>query len=301
MLSYQMLQTQCQEESSDNNADSLIFFKRNLNVGLGTLQGALGSYYTDDSKTDTTQASVKSYRLPISCIRLKVLTVTVSGMEYPAEPIYDEELWRRIQGGTLLATGDVPQFAFARKDTVEIYPTPASSGNTITMYFESGGKEMVAADYTTGTITTLAALGTAVTGNSSLWTSAMVGRYFRINSEGNWYKIGTVLTSTTMTLADKYQGIAIAAGADTYIIGEVPNTPPSTHILPLYFALWRYYSGMKKDSAKAAEYKGYWDDGLKDAKARYGNRSSSNVIPSTRGLRRGIRLINPNFYPRGMA
>lgn len=296
-----MQQTQCQDETSDANADSLTFFKRNLNVGLGTLQGALGSYYTDDTDTDVTVASQKSYRLPVGCIRLKVLTVTVSGVEYPAETIYDEELWRRIQGGTLLTTGNIPQFAFARRDTVEIYPTPSASSNTITFYFESGGKEMVADDYSTGSITTLAASGTAVTGNLTVWTSAMAGRYLRVNSEGNWYKIGSVGGNTALTISDKYQGLAIAAGSEAYLIGEVPNTPPPTHILPVYFALWRYYSGPKKDAAKATEYKNYWDNGLLDAKARYGNRSSSNVIPSTRGLRRGIRLINPNFYPTGMS
>lgn len=296
-----MQQTQCQDESSDTSAASLIFFKRNLNVGLGTLQGALGSYYTDDTDTDTTLASIKSYRLPVGCIRLKVLTVTVSGVEYPAETIYDEELWRRIQGGTLLATGDVPQFAFARRDTVEIYPTPATAGNTITFYFEGGGKELVAEDYRTGSILSIANSGTALLGNAPSWTAAMVGRYLRIASEGNWYKIGAFVSTSALTLADKFQGASISAATEDYIIGEVPNTPPPTHILPVYFALWRYYSGPKKDAAKATEYKNYWDSGLLDAKARYGNRSSSNVIRSTRGLRRGARLINPNFYPTGMS
>jgi len=300
MLTYSLLQTTCQEESSDTSAPSLSFFKRNINVGLVTLQGALGSYYTNDTKTDTTIAGTSSYRLPVNCIRLKALTITVSNIEYPAAEIYDEALWRSIKGNAIAQTGDIPMYYFARRDTVEVYPTPASSSNTITLYFESGGKELVADDYTDGTILTLANLGTAVTGSGTTWTSAMANRYLRISSEGNWYKIASFGTTTTLTLADKYQGIAIAAGSEAYRIGEVPNTPQATHILPAYFALWRYYGGVKKDATRELQYRKNWEDGLKDAVATYGIRYSSKVIPSTRGLRRGIRYSNPNWNPQGM-
>jgi hypothetical protein len=169
------------------------------------------------------------------------------------------------------------------------------------MIYESGGKELTAEDYTTGTITTLANGAVAVTGSSSTWTSAMAGRYIKITSDGQWYKIASFGTTTTLTLAKKYQGISIAAGSEAYKIGQMPNTPPSTHILPVYFASWRYYEGVKKDSKQADRFESNWLSGIKTAKATFGRRFSTKVIPSQRGIRKGLGLINPNYYPSGLS
>lgn len=301
MLSYGGMQTQCQDLASDTTSDSLVFFKRNLNLGLAKLQSELGAYYTEETRTDTTIASTNSYQTPENFVRLKSLYITVGGIQYPLEEVFDESLWRQLQSSATSSTSDIPQKVFIRRETYEIYPTPTSSSNTITMIYESGGSELTADDYTTGTITTLANGGVAVTGSGTTFTSAMAGRYLKVNSDGGWYKIASFGTTTTLTLSKKYQGIAIAAGSETYVIGQMPNTPPSTHILPVYYSLWQYYKGPKQDSTMADSYKQDWEEGLKQAKATYGRRYSTRVIPSQRNLRKGIGILNPNWFPKNMS
>ena len=301
MLTYSGLQSQCQDLASDTTSESLVFFKRNINLGLSKLQTELGAYYTEDTWTDSTLASTNSYQTPEDFVRLKSLYITVGGIQYPLEEVFDESLWRQLQSSATSSTSNIPQKVFVRRETYEIYPTPSSASNTITMIYESGGSELTADDYSTGTILTLANGSTALTASNTTFTSAMAGRYLRITNDGGWYKIGAYLTATTLTLAKKYQGISIAAGSEAYILGQVPNTPPSTHILPVYFSLWQYYKGPKQDSTMANTYKDDWETGLKEAKATYGRRYSTRVIPSQRNLRKNFGVINPNFFPKNMS
>lgn len=160
-------------------------------------------------------------------------------------------------------------------------------------------KDLTHDDYVTGTITTLANAGTAVTASGSTFTSAMAGRYFRIDDDGEWYKIASFGTTTTLTLATAYQGIAIAAGSSVYTIGEMPITPSDTHVLPVYFAVWKYYL-FRKDVQMAREFERMWKEGLVNAKVDWGNRSSSQVIRGYPYAKRR-RPVNPNFWPSGMA
>lgn len=96
-----------------------------------------------------------------------------------------------------------------------LYPVPDS---VLTMYciYRALMPEIQNDDYTTGTVTTTAS--TAVTGATTAWTSAMVGRYFRVNSDNYWYKISAVGSTTGLTLASAYAGTTGASQA--YTIAE---------------------------------------------------------------------------------
>ena len=64
--------------------------------------------------------------------------------------------------------------------------------------------------YETGTITATQDSKT-VAGASTVWTSAMVGRYFRV-SQQEFYEIKSVESNISLTLAIPYQATTTAAG-----------------------------------------------------------------------------------------
>ncbi len=164
----------------------------------------------------------------------------------------------------------------------------------MTLICEISGKDLSFADHTSGTITTLANGASAVTGSDTNFTSAMVGRYLKINSYPVWYRIASYTSATSITLDKKYTGLSIAAGAETYTIGEMPRTPESTHQIPVWYALMNYYQGFKQNKDKGLYYKNMFELDLKRAKNTYKRRFSSNYIP---GRRTRTSPVNVNHYP----
>ena len=286
-----------------DTTDTLPFFKEQINVGLHLVEAELGSFYTETTRTDTTVASQTAYQSPDDCVRIKDVYVTVGTVQYPAKEIFNEDEWRDIQSNTQSSTSDFLRYFFARYDTYELYPEPATAGNTITVTYERANRDLYNDDYTTGTITTLANAGTAVTGDGTTFTAGMVGRFFKIDAYPVWYEISAYTSATGITLKKKYQGTAIAAGSSAFTIGEMPRIPPSTHILPAHYALWQYFLGFKTDGEKSKDYRDmflglgrYEGIGLAAAKATYGRRYSTTYINGKRQ-----RLINPNNFPLNMS
>jgi hypothetical protein len=252
---------------------------------------------TEESWTDLTEASVYSYPLLDQFIRLTEAHLTIGTNQYPPLiQVYDEDEWQRMRAFS--GTSNIATHILVRSDTFELYPTPATAGNTLTLRAELGNKDLSFDDYTTGTITTLANGGTAVVGSGTTWTTAMIGRYLKITSFPVWYKISGVTDTTHLTLAKNYQGIAIAAGTEVYTIGEVARTPSSTHQIPVWYALQNYYLGFKQNAEKAKLYKGLYDSDLAKVKPLKQKRSTSNYIP---GKRRRNGAVNPNNYPTNLS
>jgi len=300
MLSYQDQYELFQSLASDADATNLAMAKTLITQGQRELERRLGIYFTEETRTIATvtdaiaSTSNQDYKLPENFKSLTSLYVTSGTTKYTAELIQDEDRWRFINATS--STSNFLSHCFIRQDRVSLFPIPSST-LTATLTYDSFSKPLVNDDYTTGTITTLAALGTAVTGSSTVWTAGMVGRYFRIDLDGEWYKVASRSADTAIVIDTKYQGAAISAGSATYTIGQMPITPADTHILPVYYAVWKW-SLFKKDIQLAREFERQWKEGINNAQTDWGNRSSSNIIP---GSPRRRRLpTNSNFYPESM-
>jgi len=117
----------------------------------------------------------------------------------------------------------------------KLEPTPcriSTSGNAITLRGRLNVRELSIADYTAGTIVSIAAQGTAIVGSGTTFTADMVGRYIQITpttaangGDGMWYEIGSYTSATQIGLVKPYEGTAISAGTATYTIGQVPVIP----------------------------------------------------------------------------
>lgn len=284
-----------QSLAQDQNATNLILGKKSINLGIKKLEVELGMPPQEEERTYLTLTSTNSYPLPERFVRLIELYTTIGTQRYYADAIYNAADWGAYQRQTSVS-GDQLTKVFVRPGlhTFEIYPKAATASLVMTMIYESFTKDLTAADYSTGTITTLANGGTSVTASGSTFTPAMVGRWLKTD-DGNWYKISGYTSATVITLQMPYQGTSIAAGTSTFIISEFTRLPEGTHELPVYYALWHYFQGVKRDVNMAAYYKNMWEEGIKWSKAQFGSRYSSAVIPSQR--HQGRNRKDPNDYP----
>lgn len=97
-------------------------------------------------------------------------------------------------------------------------------------FTETRGQFRTYATYDTGTITTLAALDTAVTFSGTALDADFIGRHLRIGSEQRDYEIKAVGSTTTCTLKEPYEGTAISAGSSAYtIVKKIYRLPADVH------------------------------------------------------------------------
>jgi len=302
-LSWQDQYEMAQSLASDADSTNLTVIKNLLRVGQKTLESSLNIDYNIVTRNFTTVTdaitgtSNQAYYIPENFRRMVSLYVVVGTTKYTGEQIFNEDLWLQMNA-TITSTSNYLQFFFIRGNRIELYPVP-SSASTATMIYQESHKALSADNYSEGTITTLTNGATAVTASGSTFTAAMVGRYFRIDDDMAWYKIASFGTTTTLTLAEQYQGTSIAAGTDNYTIAEFPTTPADTHVLPVYFALWKL-ALFRKDVQMAREWERQWKEGISNAQSDYANLNASNIVES-RPVSRGWRGVNPNMFPENMS
>jgi hypothetical protein len=214
--------------------------------------------FLEDTAIITSVASQQFYDLPIDFGRFKNLYTTSGTTNYYPTLITSRKKWDEINA-TTSTTGDVPQYVFIFNGQIGFYPKFASASISSTLIYHKKQKDLSVADYTTGTITSITNGAAAMVGSTTVWTSAMIGRYITIpisqGGDGEWYKISAVGSNTTLTLDRNYEGTSIAAATATYTIGEVSFIPEDYQPLPVFEALTVYFTSVKPDTTKAATYK----------------------------------------------
>lgn len=277
-LSFNSLYSKLQSKTHDTDTATLAVFKQDLNIGLQEAYSRLESEYFYTTATDLTVADQASYPRPYSDAQIESLKVTISSVDYIALPFpgsYNQ--WVALSNGATASTSDYPTYFYVKRNTYELYPTPATSAYTITLRVKRITKELTEADYTTGNITTLAAAGTAVTGSGTTWSAAFAGRFFKINADNFWYEISSRTSNTAITLAREYGGTAISAGSESYTIGEGSLLPDAYQHIPVYYALAEYYA--EKENLKLAQqYERLWEKGLENLKSYSASAIESCVL-----------------------
>lgn len=302
MDSWQTLYTLFQKEAQDTDATVLTDGKADINRGIRILETECDLPPLERTRSITT-STTDIYALPQNFVKLKELYVTISNVRYTAERIYDEQTWQMIKSNTAGSTSNMLTHVFVRPGTseFEIFPTPSSAGNTMKMIYEAFAKDLSNDDYVTGTITTLANGGTAVTGSGTTFTAAMVGRYFKINADLDWYLIDSYTSATVIGLKQLYQGTAISAGSSAFTIGEMSRLPVGIlQRAPVSYALWRYFKTKRRDAEKAKEHQSDWLEAMEMAK-NHTTKHVSSIIPSVRRIRRAFGRRNPNAYPSDLS
>ena len=198
-------------------------------------------------KNMATVAGQEGYQTPNGFRKLMSIVIwseaTTAGVPYTPEMIFDPTIWNKIKQAKL-GSGDLPLATYVEAQKFYIQPVPSTSGLLIQLRGRLQTNDLSIADYTTGTIVSVANGGTAVVGSGTTWTADMVGRYIRITQttaanggDGFWYQIGSYTSATSIGLLKPYEGTTIAAGSAAYTIGQCSYIPEAYEMAPIYRAV----------------------------------------------------------------
>lgn len=197
---------------------------------------------TVDTVADQEYVYIPNDMRRVTAVRVVVGTGT-SATIYIPRLVFDEQKWQLVLA-MRLGTNQYPYFAFQQGQKILMNPIPSTTGTDVVLTGRRQIKDCDIADYSTGSIVSVAVSGTAVVGTGTTWTASMAGRYIRITEsdtankgDGAWYEIASVASATALTLVKPYQGTAIAAGTAAYVIGQITYEPEAYQMAPIYRAV----------------------------------------------------------------
>lgn len=296
MKSYSTLRNLYGSLTLDTTSANLVFGDQLLNDRYRHICSLKDFYFLHKVRTTTTVASTQFYALPSDIEQVESVFVTISGTRYTPKIVHSREHWDKLNYNTY--TSDTPEYAYIYNGQVGLWPTPASAGNTISINGRIRVTDLNTADYTTGTVTAVTNGDETVTFDSTTLTYPMAGRWLRISldngtdsGDGVWYEIASITDATHLELHRKYGGTTISAGAQAYIIGQMPLLPETYHDLPVYGAVATYWA-MNGNFNKAKYYNAMYDKGLSSLISQHSSPTSDMVLDE--GINSG-EIINPNL------
>lgn len=296
MLSYSQSLSLYQKLTNNTETGNTNFFNIVFNEKLRTLLGNRPWKFLERTRTGTTTTLVQSYYLPADCKKLLNVYITSGTQNYIPKEVPSRKFWDELNSTSGQYADDVQWFIIIN-NKIYFYPIPATSDLTITYVYITKQKDLGIVDYTTGTITSIAATGVAVVGSGSSWTAKMTGRFIRFTDsdtantgDGEWYEILSVSSATALTLLTPYNGTAIAAGTAAYTIGQMSLLPETYHSIPVYESVADYWA--KESNGNLSQFYQNKADKLKEQmENEYFGLSTDIVIEEEDDY-----IKNPNLY-----
>lgn len=254
--------------------------------------------------TALTTGSQQYVIIPRNYAKLTSVKVTQGTTVWTPSEVPNREFWDRLNAESATAnTSDIPEWYYTFNGRCYFYPTPATSGNTVTFFGKIGFRGLSLSPYITGTILTATNGSTRVIGSSTAWTQSMVGRYLKVfesntdnKGDGEWYEISSYISGTEFTLSKPYLGTTITSGTAGYVIGQIPPLPEEYGEAPIYRATGIYYSSKTTSGAsvKSKLFMDMYDTLTAQLESDYGS-ATDNVIVEDEDLN---DQINPNLQVR---
>jgi len=201
---------------------------------------------TVDTVADQDYVYIPNDMEKVTGVRVVVGSGT-SATIYLPRLVYDAQKWQAILA-MRLGSNEYPYFVYQQGQKLKFQPIPSTTGTDVTLIGRRALRDLSIADYSTGSIVSVANGGTAIVGTGTTWTASMAGRYIRITEsdtankgDGFWYEIASVESATALTLVKPYQGTAIAAGTAAYVIGQITYEPEAYQMAPIYRALALFF------------------------------------------------------------
>ena len=284
-------------QSSGSFASSTVanFIKNHINSRYHFIQSELRGYINRDlPQTAITVASQQFYHYPPNIYPpIESATHTIGGIAYPLTFVNSQREWDRLN--EIDFTGSIiPQYIFPRRDDFGIWPTPTTSGETISLLANMLDQDMTAEDITTTTVTVTSNDAT-ITHVGTSFVAGMVGRWFVLtdgtNPKDNWYRIASFTDTSNIELESVYEGST--SSGESYLIGEIPEIPPELHEIIPHGVAADFFAGPRKDFAAAQAHNNYFFTGdfnnsdrrlaraiggLLGAKKRYSSRGETALV-----------------------
>lgn len=258
----------------------------------------LQKYFNNEgSYTSVTVAQQQFYKMPPNYSKLKTVTITVGQLQWTLQEVLTRIEWDNLNVFPYYA--DIPAYFYVypggdHGGKVGIYPIPSSNGNTLTFNYKFRIPDLSLADYATGTVSVTTGT-TTITGSGTVWTpttnSTLESRWIQISQtkgDNLWYQVASVDSATSITLFQPYQGITVSGGS--YTLGQMPILNEDFHDMLVWKPLVFYYTSIVDNKTKVAEYKGLYDEKVKQLE-QY---SGSKTIDVNLGRRPTYQ--NPNLY-----
>lgn len=273
-----------QSWSGDPSATMLVNLKELLNLGYKDILNKFTGEETEDVRTTSTQVNTRAIKLAPNYIRMHSITATVGSQVHDLVEEESQDKWNeRLY---LNRTSTRPEVYFLRPrfgvggTELLLDPIPSDTSTTITVNYAANARDLGVDKYVTGTV--VATNGnTTITGTTTVFTAAMVGRYFKVDDvagDGNWYRITGFNSSTSLTIENKYDGASVSG--KSFIIAEMFALPEEMHILPVYYTMMHYYLGYRqdKDEKRLALWETRYNAGMAAAEKRYKRKGKNNVL-----------------------
>lgn len=300
MLTYTKQRTLFGNLTGDSSTTALSIADDLINDQRRTVLTSKPWWFLDKDFTLTTVAATQSIILPGDIDRiLSDPTVTIGSIQYTPVEISSRNEWKRKN--LYPYNSDIPVYWYSYAGSLRFFPIPSAGGYSVNLNAKQKVRDLSIADYSVGTITTIATVGTTttITGSGVTWTSGMIGSWIRIDAtnaakggDSLWYQIASVPSSTTLTLMNPYGGTAIATASATYVIGQCSILPEAYDSLPLWLALNIYFTSVDPNQEQATGYLQKASIVQKMMDSDHSNRTGGRVLDD--GIGRP-QIINPNL------
>ena len=223
--------------------------------------------FLEATKSMATVADQESYQIPngfrklMNIIQYSGATGASDETIYTPEMVFDSSLWTKIKQYRL-GSASTPYFTYVENQKFFIQPIPSVTGLLLNIRGRLQVNDMTIADYTTGTVTSIANGGTAVVGSGTTWTKDMIGRVIQFTQttaanggDGFWYEIGGWTDATHITLLKPYEGTSISAGSAAYTVGQAPVIPEAYEPAIIYRSVAQYW----QEADELTKAKMYWN------------------------------------------
>lgn len=225
------------------------------------------------NRTVSTTAATQFTTMPYDCDIVREISVIPTGstIRYTPRAVASREQWDQLNLRAFVS--DIPEWYYPFNGQIGLWPTPASTGNTIYVTQKTRVIDLSMPDYTMGNIVSIANGASAVVGSGTTWTNQMVGRWISITladtantGDGMWYEIAAVPSTTTLTLVRAYGSNSISAGSAAYTIGQVGLLPEGFQDMPWMYAAGEYW---QKEADNDGRAKFFLDQHGKPAQGNY--------------------------------
>lgn len=287
MLTYTQLIDDYKTFTEDKTSENATWGGSQINSAIKARLGEDDWIFLETNYTQDTVADQQGYYIPVNLAQMRTVTVEDGSTVWPLVEVPTRAAWDQLN--VITYTSDIAQYYYIQNNQVLLFPTPASSGNTITFNYKKRVQKLTVSDYTTGTVAITSADQT-VTGSGTTFTEAMEGLYL-MTTDGYWYLIQDYTSATALELLTPYLGPTITG--QTYTIGQLSPIPDAYEEMPVYDATADYFTRKGNfDKAKAFRELG---DGL--AKKMRDEQGAKSTSPRLRHGNEG-GMINPNLFAR---
>jgi len=159
---------------TDTTCSQLVVFENGEQRTVTFTQGSTGITWrpaltSDCDSADISTVGVQAYPIPANVSKISNNTITIGQLVYTPAPVQTIQEWTRLNA--LPYTSDIPNYYFIYNNTVQFWPIPSSSGNVISFNYKARVPDLSFADYSTGTLSSIAVGDNTITGSSTSWNT----------------------------------------------------------------------------------------------------------------------------------